>query len=475
MHDIAILGAGRIGRIHAANAARHPGLRLKYIVDPVAAAAESLAADTGAQVATLEAALADPSVAGVIIASSTDTHLDYSCRAVAAGKAVFCEKPIDQDLGRARSASAALAGSRLFLGFNRRFDPHFRTLKARLDSGAVGTLETVQITSHDPAPPPVSYIKVSGGIFKDMTIHDFDMARWLLGEPVTQVYAAASCLVDPAIGEAGDVDTAKILLRTGAGKLCVISNSRRSGYGYDQRIEAFGSKGMVKADNVLESTVSVWGAEGAAADRLQELLPGPLRRRLPPGNGPFRRHPVGQGDTGHHLRGWGRGAGAGRSGGAIGKDRTGGDAVTASPAQLPQGPLPPKRAFLLSVIKSDQIFHINAEDRRQLLEGNGAARLLTGLNLRQVSGIDTARLCQFPARQAAMFPPNPHRVGSGTQGLHHVPRQGFRPPLRKVDSGLLDTRNVACLVRRLQQGLIIQAGEQYGIIRNGQWLDSIHS
>lgn len=272
MHDIAILGAGRIGRIHATNAARHPGLRLKYIVDPVATAAAALASETGAQVADLETALADPSVAGVIIASSTDTHLDYSCRAVAAGKAVFCEKPIDQDLERARSASATLGGARLFLGFNRRFDPHFQALKARLDSGAVGALETVQITSHDPAPPPVSYIKVSGGIFKDMSIHDFDMARWLLSEPVTQVYAAASCLVDPAIGEAGDVDTAKILLRTGSGKLCVISNSRRSGYGYDQRIEAFGSKGMVKADNVLESTISVWGAEGAAADRLQNFF-----------------------------------------------------------------------------------------------------------------------------------------------------------------------------------------------------------
>lgn len=272
MHDIAILGAGRIGRIHATNAARHPGLRLKYIVDPMAAAATALAGETGAQVADLETTLADPSVAGVIIASSTDTHLDYSCRAVAAGKAVFCEKPIDQDLERARSASATLGSARLFLGFNRRFDPHFQALKARLDSGAVGALETVQITSHDPAPPPVSYIKVSGGIFKDMSIHDFDMARWLLGEKVTQVYAAASCLVDPAIGEAGDVDTAKILLRTGSGKLCVISNSRRSGYGYDQRIEAFGSKGMVKADNVLESTVSVWGAEGAAADRLQNFF-----------------------------------------------------------------------------------------------------------------------------------------------------------------------------------------------------------
>lgn len=272
MHDIAIVGAGRIGRIHAANAARHPGLHLKYIVDPVDAAAQSLAAETGALVADLDTALADPSVTGVIIASSTDTHLDYSCRAVAAGKAVFCEKPIDQDLTRARSASATLGAAPLFLGFNRRFDPHFQALKARLDSGAVGALETVQITSHDPAPPPVSYIKVSGGIFKDMSIHDFDMARWLLAEPVTQVYAAASCLVDPAIAEAGDVDTAKILLRTGSGKLCVISNSRRSGYGYDQRIEAFGSKGMVKADNVLESTVSVWGADGAAPDRLQNFF-----------------------------------------------------------------------------------------------------------------------------------------------------------------------------------------------------------
>lgn len=221
MHDIAILGAGRIGRIHAKNVASQPGLRLKYVVDPVAAAADGLAGETGASVADLETALNDPAVAGVIVASSTDTHLDYSLKAIAAGKAVFCEKPIDQDLARARSASGELGGKgvKLFLGFNRRFDPNFQGLKARLSAGVVGALETVHITSHDPAPPPVSYVKVSGGLFKDMTIHDFDMARWLLDEPVSEVFAAASCLVDPAIGEAGDVDTAKILLRTASGKI----------------------------------------------------------------------------------------------------------------------------------------------------------------------------------------------------------------------------------------------------------------
>lgn len=274
MYDIAILGAGRIGRIHAKNVAGQPGLRLKHVVDPVAAAAEDLAAETGARVSDLDTALNDPAVAGVIIASSTDTHLDYSLKAVAAGKAVFCEKPIDQDLDRARSAAGALGGRdvRLLLGFNRRFDPNFQSLKARLSAGAVGALETVHITSHDPAPPPVSYVKVSGGLFKDMAIHDFDMARWLLDEPVSEVFASASCLVDPAIGEAGDVDTAKILLRTASGKICVISNSRRSGYGYDQRVEAFGSKGLIRADNVMESTVSVWSQTGAASDTFQNFF-----------------------------------------------------------------------------------------------------------------------------------------------------------------------------------------------------------
>lgn len=272
MHDIVLIGAGRIGRIHARNAALNPRLRLAGIVDPVDAAAQALAAEWNTAVTTLDQALADPSVAGVVIASSTDTHLEYSLRAAAAGKAVFCEKPIDQDLVRARSAARELSAARMLLAFNRRFDPNFQALKARLDSGSVGSLETLQITSNDPSPPPPAYVAISGGLFKDMAIHDFDMARWLLGEEPVAVFASGSCLVDPEIGKLGDVDTARTLLRTASGKLCVISNSRRSGFGYDQRIEAYASAGMVRADNVTESTVQVWGEGGAAADRFQNFF-----------------------------------------------------------------------------------------------------------------------------------------------------------------------------------------------------------
>jgi myo-inositol 2-dehydrogenase / D-chiro-inositol 1-dehydrogenase len=271
-YNVVLVGAGRIGRIHAGNAARHPRLRLGGIVDPVAAAAQALAAEHGAPVTTLETALADPATHGVIIASSTDTHLEYCLRAAAAGKAIFCEKPIDQDLARARAAHRGLSGARLLLAFNRRFDPNFRALKERLDSGAIGALESLQITSNDPSPPPPAYVAVSGGLFKDMAIHDFDMARWLLGEEPVQVYAVGSCLVDPEIGRAGDIDTARTVLRTASGKLCVISNSRRSGFGYDQRIEAYASGGMVRADNVVESSVQLWTESGAAADRFRNFF-----------------------------------------------------------------------------------------------------------------------------------------------------------------------------------------------------------
>lgn len=272
MHRIALIGAGRIGCIHARNASRHPRLELAGIIDPVDAAAQALAAECGSRVIGLDEALADESIAGVVIASSTDTHLDYSLRAAAAGKAVFCEKPIDQDLARARSAHRGLSGARMLLAFNRRFDPNFQALKARLDSGELGALESLQITSNDPAPPPPAYVAVSGGLFKDMAIHDFDMARWLLGEEPVEVFAAGSCLVDPEIGKLGDVDTARTLLRTASGKLCVIANSRRSGFGYDQRIEAYASAGMVRADNVTESTVQVWNELGASADRFQNFF-----------------------------------------------------------------------------------------------------------------------------------------------------------------------------------------------------------
>ena len=274
MFDIAVIGAGRIGRIHAANARAHPRISLKYIVDPVAAPAQELASATGAQIADLDGVLADPAIAGVIVASSTDTHLEFSLRAIAAGKAAFCEKPLDLDLGKARAASAQLGNpdARLFLGFNRRFDPNFRRLHDRIHSGEMGPLETLHIVSHDPAPPPIDYVKVSGGMFKDMAIHDFDMARWLLGDDPVEVYAAAAAIVDPAIGAAGDVDTAKILLRTRSGRICVISNSRRSGYGYDQRIEAFCAKGLLRAGNVLSSTVESWSESGSSTDPLQNFF-----------------------------------------------------------------------------------------------------------------------------------------------------------------------------------------------------------
>lgn len=274
MHDIAVIGAGRIGRIHARNAVAEPRLRLRYIVDPVADAAAAAATETGAATADIAQVLADPAIKGVVVASSTDTHLDFSIAALEAGKAVFCEKPIDLDLARARNAASILGApdTRLFMGFNRRFDPSFRELQARLAGGEMGALETLHIISHDPAPPPIDYVKVSGGLFRDMTIHDFDMARWLLGEDVVEVYAAGSCLVDPEIGKLGDVDTARTVLKTAAGKLCVISNSRRSGFGYDQRIEAYASAGMVRADNVTESTVQVWSENGAAADRFQNFF-----------------------------------------------------------------------------------------------------------------------------------------------------------------------------------------------------------
>ncbi|MBS0365940.1 MAG: inositol 2-dehydrogenase [Proteobacteria bacterium] len=272
MFNIALFGAGRIGRIHARNATSTPGLKLKYIVDPDRQAAGRLAGECGAAAVDSDTAFGDASVAGVIIGSATHVHLDQALQAVAAGKTTFCEKPLDLSLERVRAAAAQLGNAPLLMGFNRRFDPHFQALKERLDAGVIGNLETLNITSHDPAPPPIEYVRVSGGLFKDMAIHDFDMARWLLGEEPEEVYVSASCLIDPAIADAGDVDTAKTILRTRNGRLCVISNSRRSGYGYDQRIEAYGAAGSLRADNVLESTVHTWGPHGSASDTFQNFF-----------------------------------------------------------------------------------------------------------------------------------------------------------------------------------------------------------
>jgi myo-inositol 2-dehydrogenase / D-chiro-inositol 1-dehydrogenase len=272
MFNVALFGAGRIGQIHARNAAARPDLKLKYIVDPNRQAADVLARLTGAVVVDPDAAFGDAAISGVIIASATNAHLDQALRAAAAGKKIFCEKPLDLELKRARSAAVQLEKATMLMGFNRRFDPHFQALKTRLDGGAIGRLETLSIVSHDPAPPPVEYIRVSGGLFKDMAIHDFDTARWLMSEDAEEVFSSASCLIDPAIAGAGDVDTAKTILRTVTGRLCVISNSRRSGYGYDQRIEAYGSSGSLRADNVMESTVAAWGERGCASDALQNFF-----------------------------------------------------------------------------------------------------------------------------------------------------------------------------------------------------------
>jgi len=274
MLNFCLFGAGRIGAIHAANVATHTHANLRYVVDLFAESAQALADKHGAQVTTVEAALADPEVHAVIIASPTDTHADLIEKAAATGKAIFCEKPIDLSAERTRACLKYVeeAGVLCLVGFNRRYDPNFSAVKAQIDSEAIGKLEMVTITSRDPSPPPALYVRSSGGLFRDMMIHDLDMARWLLGEEPVEVFATASCLVDPEIGANGDVDTALVTLKTASGKLCQISNSRRAVYGYDQRIEVLGSKGMAQAENQRESTLIVTNASGAIAAKPQHFF-----------------------------------------------------------------------------------------------------------------------------------------------------------------------------------------------------------
>jgi len=258
-----LIGAGRIGKIHAENIARHPQATLACVTDADAAVAGELAQRWGARTVALDAAMTASGIDAVLIASSTDTHADWIERCAAAGKAVFCEKPLDLDMNRATSClqTAQKAGIALYLGFNRRYDPSFMRLKQEIAAGTIGQLETLHIISRDPAPPPVEYIKRSGGLFRDMMIHDLDMARWLLGAEPVEVFARGSA-VNAGIGAAGDVDTAMVMLRTADGKLCQIANSRRCAFGYDQRIEAFGSAGMARADNHTATSVAVAGTAG---------------------------------------------------------------------------------------------------------------------------------------------------------------------------------------------------------------------
>jgi myo-inositol 2-dehydrogenase/D-chiro-inositol 1-dehydrogenase len=269
MLHFAQFGAGRIGAIHAANLAASGRASLRHVVDVHAPAAEALAARHGARVSDTAAALADPEVGAVIIASSTDTHADLVIAAARAGKAIFCEKPIDLSLARVDAclAAVAAAGVPMLVGFNRRFDPNFAELHRRIGAGAIGAVEQVVITSRDPDPPPVAYIKVSGGLFRDMTIHDFDMARWMLGEDPVEVFATGACLVDPAIAEAGDIDSAMIVMRTASGRMAHINNSRRAAYGYDQRVEVHGSAGRLIAGNRIGTTVEQADAAAVTSDK----------------------------------------------------------------------------------------------------------------------------------------------------------------------------------------------------------------
>jgi myo-inositol 2-dehydrogenase/D-chiro-inositol 1-dehydrogenase len=257
MLNVALLGAGRIAGVHATAISTNPGSRLVAVSDINADAAAKLAVEYGAEVRTTDAILADKSINAVLIATSTDTHSDLIERATAAGKAVLCEKPVDLSLARAQACQKVVAsnGRPVMIGFNRRFDPNFSALKAALDKGEIGKAELLSITSFDPAPPPVAYIKVSGGLFRDMMIHDFDMANFILGAVPVSVSATGSCIVDPAIGAAGDVDTAVVTLSYADGRIAVIKNSRRAVYGYDQRVELLGSEGLLQAQNMLENTV----------------------------------------------------------------------------------------------------------------------------------------------------------------------------------------------------------------------------
>jgi myo-inositol 2-dehydrogenase/D-chiro-inositol 1-dehydrogenase len=269
MLELAQFGAGRIGQIHASNIAAMKDVRLRYVVDVNAGAAQKLAARHGARVVSEREALADGEVGAVLIASSTDTHARLAIAAARAGKAIFCEKPIDLSLAKVDSCIKEIqkAGVPMFVGFNRRFDPSFAALKSRLEQGEIGAVEQVVITSRDPAPPPLAYLKVSGGMFRDMTIHDFDMARWLLGEEPVEVFAWGEALVDRKIAAAGDIDSAMLVLRTASERMCHINNSRRAAYGYDQRIEVFGAKGLLRAENLGETTLEHFGARGTVADR----------------------------------------------------------------------------------------------------------------------------------------------------------------------------------------------------------------
>ncbi|MDL2235977.1 inositol 2-dehydrogenase [Christensenellaceae bacterium OttesenSCG-928-L17] len=273
MINVGIIGAGRIGQVHGKSILTGvPGAKIKAIADPyLTEQAKEWAQSAGIEGVYLDykEIINDPEIDAVLICSSTDTHCPISLEAIAAGKHVFCEKPIDHDLGKIKLVIDALKGKNIKyqVGFNRRFDHNFRSLKQAVVEGKIGDTHVIRISSRDPQPPPVAYVKVSGGIYLDMMIHDFDMVRYLSGSEVEEVHAYGTVLVDPEIGKAGDVDTAIVTMKLKNGALAVIDNSRQAVYGYDQRAEVFGSKGCVANGNDVASTAVLSTVDGVMSEK----------------------------------------------------------------------------------------------------------------------------------------------------------------------------------------------------------------
>lgn len=280
MVKFAQFGAGFIGKIHAANIARHPRAELTYIYDVTVEAAEQLAAQLGAQVAASPEQIWASDVDAVLIASSTNTHADLLSSAIRANKPIYCEKPIDLDINRVKAVAqhANKTDLPILVGFSRRFDSNHLGIREAFRNGEIGKLEMMHITSRGPQPPPLSYVKVSGGQLRDQTIHFFDMLRWLSGEDPVEVYTTGAALIDPAIGEAGDVDTSMVILKLTSGALCHIDCSRRAGYGYDERVEVFGSKGMALSERKPRRGVTLYQGEKIISDGLH---PGWFERMEP--------------------------------------------------------------------------------------------------------------------------------------------------------------------------------------------------
>ena len=272
--NFALLGAGRIGKVHARAITSNADARLIAVADAFEAAAKAISDQYGCEIRTIDQIEAADDIDAVVICTPTNTHADLIERFARAGKAIFCEKPVDLSLARVRACLKVVeeTGAKLMVGFNRRFDPHFAAVKQAIDDGRIGDVEMVQIVSRDPGAPPADYIKVSGGIFRDMTIHDFDMARFVLGEEPVAITASASVLTDPEIGKLGDYDSVSVILTTATGKHCTISNSRRATYGYDQRLEVHGSKGSVAIENQRPVSIEVANGDGYTRPPLHDFF-----------------------------------------------------------------------------------------------------------------------------------------------------------------------------------------------------------